>query len=129
MPSDTALALISSDDATRPTVGVVLNGTGLVGKLTAPAAFTMTSQVGITLPATLTIKNTGKGPLSGDWAPVSIPPYQVGSGHFDLQPGATQSIQINFTPTRQRQCSLGGIADRGQRARRENHRHNLEGSG
>ncbi len=99
MTNDTAVALISTNDATRPTVGVVLNGSGLVGKLSVPASVTMTSKVGTTFPGNLTIKNIGKGLLSGDWAPVSIGPYQIDSGHFDLQPGATHSIPISFTPT------------------------------
>ncbi len=99
LPIDTAAAIISSNDATRPSIGVSLNGSGLAGKLSVPKNFKLSAPVGTTVPASLTVKNIGQGILSGDWAPVKIPPYNVDFGHFDLPPGGTVSIPINFSPT------------------------------
>ncbi len=99
-PVDEAAALISSNDATRPTIGVVLKGSGAVGKLSVAKTFTVNAPTSGTGQATLTLKNVGKGFLSGNWLPVSISPYTVMAGSFGpLAPGATQSISINFSPT------------------------------
>ncbi len=95
---NSAALIISSNDATRPTVGVGLQGNGLAGKLSVPSTFTISGPVGQNTPANLTIKNAGKGILSGDWAPVAIPPYLIDSGHFDLQPGTSTTISISFVP-------------------------------
>ncbi len=96
----TAAAIISSNDAARPTVGLILKGTGLPGKLSLSKTFTMTGLVGQTVQANLLIKNKGKGFLSGDWAPVEIAPYHVAAGSFGpLQPGASIAIPISFSPT------------------------------
>jgi hypothetical protein len=100
VPSDAAAALIASNDALRPTTGVALSGTGLAGKLTVPKTFTIAGSVGLPIQASLTIKNAGKGFLSGSWAPIAIAPYSVAAGSFGpLQPGATTNITITFSPT------------------------------
>jgi hypothetical protein len=98
LPVDTAAAIVSTNDATRPSIGIALSGVGLAGKLSVPSTFTITAPVGSNFPTSLTIKNTGKGLLSGDWAPVNIAPYQINSQHFDLAPGATIPIPITFSP-------------------------------
>jgi hypothetical protein len=98
-PVDAALAIISSNDATRPTIGVVLNGSGLSGKLSAPNTITITTATGTATQANLSIKNVGKGVLSGNWATVAISPYSVTSGPFALTPGSSIAIPITFHPT------------------------------
>jgi kumamolisin len=99
LPVDTALVLISSNDASRPTIGVALSGSGLAGKLSVPSTFTISAPVGSNQPVNLTIKNTGKGLLAGDWSPVQVDPYTINFGHFEIPPGMTQSIPITFNPT------------------------------
>lgn len=64
-----------------------------------PTTVTITGQVGKPTPGTLTIRNTGKGLLSGDWATVMTTPYSVTGSPFSLPPGATMPITINFSPT------------------------------
>ena len=64
-----------------------------------PSTLKINGVVGQTTPANLTLRNVGKGLLSGDWPKVTIPPYQIDAGHFDLQPGITTSIPISFTAT------------------------------
>jgi len=98
-PNDSAAAIISTNDSTRPTIGVSLSGSGLAGKLSVPTTVTITGQVGKTTPGTLTIRNTGKGLLSGDWTSVAVGPYLVSGGPIALQPGATMPITIKFSPT------------------------------
>ena len=99
LPINTAAAIISSNDALRPTIGIALSGSGLVGKLSVPSSFTITGPVAGNVQVNLTIKNVGKGFLSGDWAPVTMLPYSVPFGHFDLPAGMTKGIPITFSPT------------------------------
>jgi hypothetical protein len=96
-PSDFAVALISSNDSTRPTIGVSLNGVGLVGKLSVPGTFTISTPVGTTTQGNLTIKNAGRGVLSGDWATVATSGYAVTGAPFAIPPGMSASIPISFT--------------------------------
>ncbi len=96
---NTGALIISSNDPTRPTAGVSLSGSGLAGKLSAASSFTISGSVGQTIQANLNIKNTGKGLLSGDWSAVSILPYRVDPGHFNLQPGMSTNIPISFLAT------------------------------
>jgi len=98
-PNDSAAAIISTNDSTRPTIGVSLSGSGMAGKLSVPPTFTITGPVSKTTPATLTIRNTGKGLLSGDWATVMTTPYRVTGSPFSLAPGTTMPITINFSPS------------------------------
>jgi hypothetical protein len=98
--SDSATAVLTSNDSTRPSIGVVLTGTGLVGKLSVPKTLAISGLVGQPVQVSLTIKNIGKGFLSGNWAPVSVAPYGVVGGSFGpLQPNASTTIPIIFTPT------------------------------
>ena len=96
---DTAAAVITSNDSIRPVIGVALSGTGLAGKLSVPGTFAISAPVGTPVQPNLTIKNVGKGVLSGDWPSIEIGPYSVNGGHFDVQPGATFPIPIGFIPT------------------------------
>jgi Pro-kumamolisin, activation domain len=99
-PADSAMAIVVSNDATRPTTAVNLIGVGAGGALSVPKTFTITGAAGQTVQASLTIKNSGKGLLSGSWTPVAIPPYSVAGGSFGpLAAGATASITINFSPS------------------------------
>ena len=98
VPINDALAIISSTDATRPTIGVVLTGTGLAGKLSVPKTITIQTKAGISTQANLMIKNTGKGTLIGDWATVAIAPYTINGSHFVIQPGGNLPIPITFNP-------------------------------
>ena len=95
----TATAVITSN-ASNGTVSVALKGAGLPGKLTVPKTFAPKATVGTPSTANLTFKNAGKGALSGSWTGVSTPPYSVTAGTFGpLQPGATSTIPVTFTPT------------------------------
>jgi hypothetical protein len=99
VPNDSAVAIISSNDATQPFFGIVLSGTGLTGNLSVPSTFTMTAPAGTTIQPSLTIKNNGKGSLSGDWASVTTSNYSVAPGSFALEAGQTTTIPITFIPT------------------------------
>ncbi len=97
--TNTAAAIINSNDAARGTINVALNGKGLAGKLSVKAAVNLKGTVGETTEVDLPIKNTGKGMLSGSWTAVSTAPYSVSAGFFGpLQPHATSTIAISFTP-------------------------------
>jgi hypothetical protein len=98
--SDSATILIGSNDPTQPTMGVLLNGAGLAGRLSVPKTFRITGPAGQTIEANLAIKNVGQGFLSGSWAPVAIPPYSIAGGSFGpLAPGASADIPIDFSPS------------------------------
>lgn len=98
--NDSATALIGSNDPTQPTMGVLLSGAGLAGRLSVPRTFMITGPAGQTIEANLTIKNVGKGFLSGTWTPVAIPPYSIAGGSFGpLQPGTSADIPIDFSPS------------------------------
>ena len=97
--SDIAGIVITSNDETRPLISVVLEGNGAPGKLSAPKTFRITGPVGKMTLTNLTIKNIGKGLLSGGWETVTVGPYIVAGGSFGpLQPRATALIPIVFTP-------------------------------
>jgi len=78
-----------------------LSGTGLTGILSAPKSFAISVKTGQTTHKTLTIKNAGKGMLSGSWTAVTTLPYGVTAGLFGpLGPGKTAPpITVNFSPT------------------------------
>jgi hypothetical protein len=98
--SDIASILIASNDETRPLISVVLDGNGAPGKLSVPRTFKIVGSVEHPIQTNLTIKNVGKGLLSGEWEPVTLAPYSVAGGFFGpLQPGATALIPITFTPS------------------------------
>jgi hypothetical protein len=98
--SDTAVAIISSNDASRPSIGVLLTGVGTAGRLSVGPIFRPAATTGQSIQTMLTIKNRGRGFLSGTWAPVSVAPYTVAGGNFGpLAPGATTGIPITFHPT------------------------------
>jgi hypothetical protein len=99
---DTATVTISSNDAVHGSVKVDLTGRGLAGQLSAPAAFMISGPTGVgTVTANLTIKNAGRGLLV-----ISFPslianpfsPYSVTGTTMNIQPGASDSIAIGFTP-------------------------------
>jgi hypothetical protein len=105
--TDTASIVIASNDQSRPLISVVLNGTGAPGKLSVPKAFKITGLVGRTSQTNLTIKNVGKGLLSGKWEPVTVVPYSVAGGSFGpLQPGAIALIPITFAPSEKGAASI-----------------------
>jgi hypothetical protein len=98
-PVNAALAIISTNDATRPTIGVVLSGSGVAGKLVAPATFTMSAPAGTSIQPSLTIRNTGKGQLSGNWASVMTANYNVTGQPFTIPPGSSTTVPITFSPS------------------------------
>jgi hypothetical protein len=99
--SDTAMLMINSNDATRGALEVKLTGHGFAGKLSAPASFTISGPPdGMPVTSTLTIKNTGKGVLTGSWTGVTTSLYSVTANPlFNIQPNGTQPITVGFTPT------------------------------
>src|SRR5579872_280721 len=98
--NDSATVLVGSNDPTQPTMGVLLSGVGLAGRLSVPKTFKITGPAGQTIEANLAIKNVGKGFLSGTWAPVAIPPYTIAGGSFGpLEPGTSADIPIDFSPS------------------------------
>jgi hypothetical protein len=81
-------------------IDVVLNGSGVPGKLSAPKTFGIKGSVGQIIHSNLTIRNIGKGLLSGTWPTVTAGPYSLAGGSFGpLQKGATATIPITFAPT------------------------------
>ena len=50
-PINSAAVIISTNDATQPTIGVVLSGSGLAGKLSVPASINITTPVNPTTQA------------------------------------------------------------------------------
>ncbi len=63
---DSALAVVDSNDPRRPTINVVLKGTGAPGKLSVSKTVTIKGTVGQTTQINLTLRNSGKGLLSGE---------------------------------------------------------------
>ena len=105
--SNTARAIIASNDRVHKTVTILLKGGGLAGKLSVPGVFAFSGAVGQTTEEDLQVKNVGKGALTCSWNPLSSPPYRVvvngnalGVPLLSLQPGATGTIKIGFTPTK-----------------------------
>jgi len=98
--TDSAMLMINSNDATRGMFQVNLKGRGFTGKLSVPASFTIRGSVGTPTPANLTIKNTGKGLLTGSFPSLTSSPgapYDVTGAPFSLQPRTSTTIPITFT--------------------------------
>ncbi len=77
---------------------VQMSGAGLPGILSAPATFAITGKVGVATTSHLTIKNTGKAPLTGSWTPVSTPLYSIAAAPpFTVAAGKTLTIPVTFT--------------------------------
>jgi hypothetical protein len=101
--NDSAMMTISSNDPKRGSLAVKLTGRGFAGKLSAPASFAISAPTGGgTVMPNLTIKNTGKGLLTGSWTgvtPTTTAPYTVTANpSFSIQPGGTAPITVSFTP-------------------------------
>ena len=99
--SDTGTATISSNDSFgNQTVTVPLSGVGSPGKLSVPKTLALSAKAGTTVTKMLTIKNTGKGNLSGSWLAINTPPFSVAAGSFGpLAPkGAAPPITVTFNP-------------------------------
>jgi hypothetical protein len=100
--SNVGNATISSNDSFgNQTVIVPMTGAGAPGKLSVPKTLALSAKVGATGTKTLTIKNSGKGNLSGSWQAINSPPYSVQAGSFGPLPpnGTTPPITITFDPT------------------------------
>jgi hypothetical protein len=79
---------------------VILSGTGAPGKLAVAKTFVVRGSTGQTTQSNLTIRNTGKGLLSGSWTPIADAPYSEAGGSFGpLTRGETSTIPIDFSPT------------------------------
>ena len=95
-----AAVIIASNDAARPSIGVLLTGVGSTGRLAVARSFRITATTGQSTQANLTLRNAGRGFLSGSWTAVSVGPYTVSAGSFGpLASGATATIPITFSPT------------------------------
>jgi hypothetical protein len=100
---DTATLTITSNDAKHGLLDVTLRGRGLLGRLAVPAGITIVGDtIGQPTTATLTLKNAGRGLVTGSWSavtPTTAAPFSVaGSPFFSLTPGAKTTIPITFTP-------------------------------
>jgi hypothetical protein len=100
---DTATLTITSNDAKHGVLDVTLSGRGLLGRLSVPAAITIVGDtIGQPTTATLTLKNAGRGLVTGSWSPVTptaAAPFSVaGNPFFSLMPGTQTTIPITFTP-------------------------------
>src|SRR5208283_402123 len=94
-PSNSGMATVTTNVGNAT---IQLSGKGLPGTLSAPATFAISGKVGVLTTAKLTIKNAGKAPLSGSWAPVADPPYGVAAAPpFTIAAGKTLPIPITFT--------------------------------
>jgi hypothetical protein len=99
-PTNTATATITSNDSTQPSVSMGLSGTGLPGKLSVSKSANLNGPVNQTTVVNLTLKNSGKGSLSGSWPNLSSGPYTVTAGVFGpIGPGKTSPLPITFKPT------------------------------
>jgi hypothetical protein len=79
---------------------VVLSGTGAPGKLAVAKSFVVRGSIGQTTQSNLTIRNTGKGLLSGSWTSIADSLYRVAGGSFGpLARSETSTIPIDFSPT------------------------------
>ena len=92
---------IRSGDPRHPYVNVKVSGTVQAGKLSAPAKVALAGSSGSTTTKTVTLRNSGKGMLSGTVQPfVQGSPLTLIGGpvSFALAPGQTQPITIQFAP-------------------------------
>ncbi|MGB6552896.1 MAG: choice-of-anchor D domain-containing protein, partial [Candidatus Binataceae bacterium] len=97
----TATLTINSNDPSNPTVNVTLTGSGEGGKLSAPNNLSITSPIGQTTTATLTLENKGKGVLTGTVSDESgDPEFSVGGAPVPLNiaAGESQAVSVSFTP-------------------------------
>jgi hypothetical protein len=93
---------ITSGDPKHPHAGVVISGMVRAGKLSAPAKVALSASSGSMVTKTVTLRNSGKGMLSG-----TVPQFAAGSPFtlvgapvsFSLAPGQTQPVTIEFAPT------------------------------
>jgi HYDIN/CFA65/VesB-like, Ig-like domain/Cep192 domain 4 len=91
---------ILSNDRRRPIERIRVSGVGAGGSLAVARTFTLPStRRNTTVTRTLTLRNRGRGVLSGTIDALQ-PPFEVTSSTvFDLQPGEPFPITIAFTPT------------------------------
>jgi hypothetical protein len=100
--SDGATITIISNDPSKSTITIQVTGKGLAGKIVAaPRTLTFISPgIGEAAPTkSLTLKNVGKGLLTGGIS-AATGPFSGAGGSGSLLPGqATDPIVITFTPT------------------------------
>lgn len=97
---------IRSGDPKHPLVDVTVSGTVQAGKLSAPGKVALVAKPGIPATKIVTLRNSGKGMLTGTVEPFdpSSPLTLVGGPvQFTLAPGHAQPITIQFDP------SSGGV--------------------
>ncbi len=98
---------IRSGDPKHPFASVTVTGTVQPGVLSAPSQIELVAKAGAAAAKTVTLRNSGKGMLSGtveQFAPTSSLKLLGGPVRFTLAPAKTQPITIQFDP------SGGGIA-------------------
>ncbi len=92
---------VSSGDPKHRHVSIAVSGTVQAGKLSAPAKIALVANHGSVETKIVTLRNSGKGMLSG-----TVQPFEQGSAlklvggpiSFALPPGRTQPITIQFAP-------------------------------
>lgn len=93
---------IRSGDPKHPLVSVMVSGTVQPGVLSAPSQITLIAKSGAETTKTVTLRNSGKGMLSGtveQFAPTSSLQVLGGPIPFTLAPGKTQPVTIQFNPS------------------------------
>jgi hypothetical protein len=112
--SDSATITITSNDPAKGTINIPVAGKGLAGRLSVPRTLVIRSPgVGMQGQANLTLKNVGKGILTGSSpGPMPSPTFMEmgggGGGGNAILPGQHQTLTITFTPT-QTGTTLGSI--------------------
>jgi len=98
--TDGAMITVTSSDPAKGTINIPLTGKGLAGKIVAvPRTITFTSTgIGQPVMKNLVLKNTGKGVLMGSVS-TSTDPFSGAGGMGTIQPHASATIGITFTPT------------------------------
>ena len=92
---------ISSSDPKHPHVSVAVSATVQPGRLAAPRSLTMAARMGSSVTKIVTLKNSGKGMLTG-----TVQPFSPGSSFtlvggpvsFELVPKQKLPITIQFAP-------------------------------
>jgi len=99
--TDSAMLAISSNDAANKLINVTLTCTGLAGRLAVAKALVLRSTgIGNNPTANLVLKNVGKGVLTESSIAAAAPFGGGGNTNTPIEPGATSTIGITFTPTK-----------------------------
>jgi hypothetical protein len=102
--------MVTSNATNEPTANVTLEGVGEAGRLIAPRLEALVATVGTPTTKNIVLKNAGKGVLSlGVGAASPNPPYASGASSPTLQPGASATVSITFSPSAKGAAVAGGL--------------------